>query len=190
MKPPHPWGTKRPSLEQYYYECYNLPQVDIVDLNEDPIETITENGIQTKSGHTEFDVIVLATGFDAVTGSLGQMNICGTDGDTISQHWNDGLKTAVGISMHNFPNMFFLYGPQAPTAFSNGPSTVQFQAQWIADTIKDLRAKGIDRFEATAESEEEWHKEMQQKWDITLFPQAKSWYQGSNIPGKRVEPLN
>ncbi|KAI9717699.1 MAG: hypothetical protein M1828_007102 [Chrysothrix sp. TS-e1954] len=191
-KPPHPWGTKRPSLEQYYYEIYNLPHVDLVDLSEDPIEEITETGIKNKSGkQTEFDVIALATGFDAVTGSLAQLDIrAPASNQTIADHWKEGLKTSMGISINGFPNMFFLYGPQAPTAFSNGPSCVQIQAQWIAKTIKQLNEQGVDRLEATEAHEKEWTDKTHHAWDITLFPQAKSWYQGANIPGRKVEPLN
>ncbi|KAI9671786.1 MAG: hypothetical protein M1831_003314 [Alyxoria varia] len=188
--PPHPWGTKRPSLEQYYFDIFNLPQVDVVDVNEDPIEEITATGIRSKTGHQEFDVIVLATGFDAVTGSLAQLDIRGTDGQTISEHWSKGLRTAMGIAIQNYPNMFFLYGPQAPTALSNGPSTLQIQAEWIEKTMKSLLKDNITRFEAKEDTELDWTKKVHEKWNVTLFPRAKSWYQGSNIPGKRVEPLN
>ena len=189
--PPHPWGTKRPSLEQYYYECFNLDQVDVVSIEEDPIETVTESGIKLKSGdYRDFDVIVLATGFDAVTGSLAQLDIRGTDGRNIKEHWSDGLTTTIGIALNKFPNMFFLYGPQAPTAFSNGPSCVQFQAQFLDKAFQEMQKKNITRFEAKESAEKDWTKRVHDAWYITLFPQAKSWYQGSNIPGKKVEPLN
>lgn len=190
-EPPHPWGTKRPSLEQYYYEVFNHDHVDIISIEEDPLDQITENGIRTKSGDfREFDVIVLATGFDAVTGSLAQLDIRGTDGKTIKEHWSNGLKTAIGIALNKFPNLFFLYGPQAPTAFSNGPSCVQFQAQFLDKALERILSQGITRFEAKESTEKDWTEKTHEAWDITLFPQAKSWYQGSNIPGKRVEPLN
>ncbi|KAL9052213.1 MAG: hypothetical protein Q9162_005538 [Coniocarpon cinnabarinum] len=189
--PPHPWGTKRPSLEQYYYECFNYNHVDILSIEDDPIAEITETGIRTASGDVrDFDVIVLATGFDAVTGSLAQLDIHGTDGSTIASHWRPQLKTALGIALHNFPNMFFLYGPQAPTAFSNGPSCVQFQAQFLEKAFAAILEKGITRFEAKEELEDEWTDRTHKVWDATLFPKAKSWYQGANIPGKKVEPLN
>jgi cation diffusion facilitator CzcD-associated flavoprotein CzcO len=188
--PPHPWGTKRPSLEQSYYEVYNLPNVDLIDLEENPIEEFTATGIRTRDGLQEFDLIILATGFDALTGSLGQLDIRGTDGNTIAEHWQNGLRTSIGISIHGFPNMFFLYGPQAPTAFSNGPSCTQIQARWIDSTISDLAARKITRLEATEDAEDRWSKLVNQTWDATLFPNAKSWYNGSNIPGKRIEPLS
>lgn len=188
--PPHPWGTKRPSLEQRFYEVVDQPHIKIIDVNESPIEEVTATGIRTKEGLTEVDVIILATGFDSVTGSLAQLNIVGTDGGTIADHWKDGTRTAMGIAMPTFPNMFFLYGPQAPTAFSSGPSCTQFQAEWVEETFKIIKEKGITRLEATQESEDDWCKRMNEEWDATLFPMAKSWYQGANIPGRKVEPLN
>ncbi|KAF7913051.1 uncharacterized protein EAF01_002072 [Botrytis porri] len=188
--PPHPWGTKRPSLEQNIYEVFSLPHIDIIDVNESPILEVSEKGIKTKEGEVEFDVLILATGFDSCTGSLAQLNIQGIDGTTIAQKWKDGTRTAMGIAMNNFPNMFFLYGPQAPTAFSNGPSCTQFQAEYLADTIKGLNEKNLTYFEAKSEAEEDWNRRMSEAWNKSLFPLAKSWYQGANIPGRRVEPLN
>jgi cation diffusion facilitator CzcD-associated flavoprotein CzcO len=187
---PHPWGTKRPSLEQNFYEAVDMPHVKIIDVNENPIEEVTATGLKTKQGLVEVDVIVLATGFDSVTGSLSQLNIQGVDGGTIADHWKDGTRTSMGIAMPNFPNMFFCYGPQAPTAFSSGPSCTQFQAEWVEALFKLIKEKDITRIEATEESENDWGKRMNEKWNASLFPMAKSWYQGANIPGRKVEPLN
>jgi cation diffusion facilitator CzcD-associated flavoprotein CzcO len=189
--PPHPWGTKRPSLEQRFYEVVDQPHVKLINVNESPITGVEATGIVTeKEGLVEVDVIVLATGFDSVTGSLAQLNIQNTKGETIADHWKNGTKTSMGIAMTGFPNLFFLYGPAAPTAFSNGPSCTQFQAEWIEKTFKLIKEQGVKRIEATQESEDDWSKRMQAEWDATLFPLAKSWYQGSNVPGKKVEPLN
>jgi hypothetical protein len=191
MEPPHPFGTKRPSLEQNYYECFNLPQVDVLNVENDPIDRLTETGIRLKSGdEREFDIIVLATGFDAVTGSLAQLDFRNHKNESISDHWQSGLRTSLGISLAGFPNMFFLYGPQAPTAFSNGPTTVQVQAKFLDKVFQDIVKKDIKRLDALDEWEKEWTEEVHKEWDGKLFKQAKSWYQGSNIPGKRVEPLN
>lgn len=166
-EPPHPWGTKRPSLEQYYYECFNADNVDVVSVEDDPIARVTETGIELRSGDTrEFDVIALATGFDAVTGSLAQLDIRGTDGTSIADKWAPGLSTAMGIALHGFPNMFFLYGPQAPTAFSNGPSCTQFQAEFVDEAMKRIQADGITKFEATQAAEDDWCKQMQEKWYV------------------------
>lgn len=189
-KAPHPWGTKRPSLEQRFYEVVDQPHVKIIDVNAHPVQEVTEKGIVTDLGEVELDVIILATGFDSVTGSLAQLNIQGINGGTIADHWKDGLKTSMGIAMPEFPNMFFLYGPQAPTAFSNGPSCTQFQAEFLAKFFEQIQKEKIVRVEATKEQEDEWTERMHKEWDATLFPQAKSWYQGANIPGRKVEPLN
>lgn len=101
-------------------------------------------------------MLILATGFDSVTGSLAQLNIRGSDDKTIAQHWDDGLRTNMGITLNGYPNMFFLYGPQAPTAFANGPSCDQFQAEWIEKVVKSCMDEGITRFEATKEAEDKW----------------------------------
>lgn len=189
-KAPHPWGTKRPSLEQHFYETIDQDHVDIIDVNEHPVIEVTEKGIKTDLGEVELDVIILATGFDSVTGSLAQLNIQGVSGGTIADHWKDGCKTSMGIAMPDFPNMFFLYGPQAPTAFSNGPSCTQFQAEFLEKFFEKVKEEKIDRIEATEEYEKDWCERMHLHWNKSLFPLAKSWYQGANIPGRKVEPLN
>jgi cation diffusion facilitator CzcD-associated flavoprotein CzcO len=165
-------------LEQNYYEMFNLPHVDLIDLNSEPIVEFTETGIRTKHGLSEFDLIVLATGFDSVTGPLAQLDIRNTKGQTIAEHWEDGLKTAIGIALAGFPNMFYLYGPQAPTAFSNGPTHTELQTSWIEKVIGDLTQKGITRFEAKPEKEAEWTKLTRDLWYSTLYHRAKGWYQG------------
>lgn len=143
-----------------------------------------------------------------MTGSLAQLNIRNVHDETIADHWKDGTRTSMGIAIPGFPNMFFLYGPQAPTAFSNGPSCTQFQAEFVEEMMKKVLADGITRIDATEEAEEDWCRRMyvffphkkqtfsltiffrNEKWNATLFPLAKSWYQGANIPGRKVEPLN
>ncbi|KAH0845740.1 Cyclopentanone 1,2-monooxygenase [Fonsecaea pedrosoi] len=189
-KPPHPFGTKRNSLEQRFYEVVDQDHIDIVDVKENPVLEVTETGIRTPKGHVEYDVIILATGFDSVTGSLAQMDIHSTDGGTVADHWKDGLRTAMGIALAGFPNMFFLYGPQSPTAFANGPSNNQFQAEWVDKVLTMCREEGITRIEATREAEDEWSKKANELWYKTLYPKANGWYNGANIPGKRVEPMN
>lgn len=122
---PHPFGTKRPALEQEYFEVYNQPNVTLVDVNENPIIEITPKGVKTRDGaEHELDILALATGFDAVTGSITQIDIRGTDGVLIRDKWAKGVSTYLGMMTTNFPNMFFPYGPQAPTAFCNGPTCV------------------------------------------------------------------
>ncbi|EEB93725.1 hypothetical protein MPER_07582 [Moniliophthora perniciosa FA553] len=189
--PPHPFGTKRPSLEQRYFEVFNQPNVTLVDVNESPIDTLTEKGIKTKDGaEYELDILLLATGYDMVTGGIARIDIKGTDGVLIGDKWNDGVYTYLGMMTANYPNMFFIHGPQAPTAFCNGPNCNEIQGQWITNLIKHAKSKGITRVAPTRKAEEEWRTLVHDLSDLGLWGKAKSWYMGANIPGKKVEPLN
>jgi len=191
LEPPHHFGTKRPSLEQNFYEAMDRPENTIVDLKKTPIIEVTETGIKTADGQLrEFDVIALATGFDAVTGSMKNMGLKDLEGKDVGEHWKNGTVTYLGMSCAGYPNMFFLYGPQGPTAFSNGPTAVELQGDWIIDAILKLRAEGINYVEATAQSEEQWAKQVKELNDKSLFPFTNSWYMGANIPGKPREQLN
>lgn len=187
--PPHPYGTKRVSLEQDYFEQFNRENVDIVDLNSDSIETFTERGIKTKYGQHEFDVICLATGFDSVTGGLTQIDIRGVDGTTIKEKWADGVWTHLGMTTANFPNMFFIYGPQAPTAFATGPSCAEAQGDWIGKTLVHMRENEIDTIEPTRQAEADWKQHVNESAQEGLFAETQSWYFGDNIPGKAREVL-
>jgi len=190
MEPPHPFGVKRPSLEQWYYDMFNQANVNLVDLNETPIQNFNHKGIITTDKEYEFDIIILATGFDAVTGGLTNIDIRNTNGKNFKQVWTEGVRTYLGVATSGFPNLFFGYGPQSPCAFCNGPSSAEYQGELIVNLLKHMRDKGFNRIEATPDAQEDWHKLICDFWESTLFPQAKSWYQGSNIPGKKVEPLN
>jgi cyclohexanone monooxygenase len=190
-EPPYPFGTKRPSLEQGYFEIFNQNNVELVDIrNDEPIEAVTETGLATSRKHYEFDVLVLATGFDAVSGGLTGIDIRGRHGGTLKEHWRDGLKTHLGVASAGFPNLLFLYGPQSPSGFCNGPSCAEGQGQWIVEFIKYLRGKNIDRVETTGVAERQWGQLVQELADMSLFPRAESWYMGANIPGKKREMLN
>lgn len=160
---PHPWGTKRPSLEQCFYEVVDRDNVDVVDINENPIQDVKAQGLMTPKGMNDIDVLILATGFDSVTGSLAQLDIRDVNGKNVAEHWKNGTKTSMGIALPGFPNMFFLYGPQAPTAFSNGPSCTQFQAEFVEEAFKKILAENIQRFEAKQEAEDDWCKRMNEK---------------------------
>jgi cyclohexanone monooxygenase len=122
LKPLHPFGVKRPSLEQHYYEAYNQPNVHIVDLLESPIERVTPTGVKTKDGEAELDILVLATGFDSVTGGLTSIDIRGTNGQTLREKWSSGSRAHLGMASAHFPNLLYIYGPQSPSAFCNGPT--------------------------------------------------------------------
>ncbi len=188
--PPHPFGVKRPSLEQWYYDAFNQDNVGLVDVKETPIERITSKGIQTSAGEQEFDIIVFATGFDAVTGGLTQIDIRGTRGQTLKQKWAEGVKTQLGVASVGFPNMLFLYGPQSPSGFCNGPTCAEIQGEWIVQCLQTLRDKNLQRIETTAEAEQTWTDHVAEITDMTLFPLADSWYMGANIPGKTRQLLN
>ena len=189
MKPPHPFGVKRPSLEQDFYECFNRDNVDLVDIKETPIEGFTETGLRTSSSDHEFDIIVMATGFDAVSGGLTQMSVMGVKGQTLREKWHEGIRAHLGMACSDFPNMIFVYGPQSPSAFCNGPTCAELQGEWVVQFIDDMRQRGVARVEATSEAEESWRENAMEIAGGTLFSKAQSWYMGANIPGKPSELL-
>ena len=189
--PIHPFGVKRPSLEQNYYDVYNQDNVHLVDVNETAIEAITERGIRTADGvEHEFDVIVLATGFDSVSGGLTRMDIRSTDGELLRDKWASGIRTHLGIATAGFPNMLFLYGPQSPSGFCNGPTCAEIQGEMVVETVDHLLHSGRPRFEATPDAEAGWTDHVAELVAPTLFGKAKSWYMGANIPGKPIQSLN
>ena len=190
MEPPHPFGVKRPSLEQWYFDVFNQPNVSLVDVREDPIEEILPHGVRTANGLHELDILVLATGFDAVTGGLMQIDIQGTRGQTLKQKWTNGARTYLGMATSGFPNMLFLYGPQSPSGFCNGPTCAELQGDWVKDFLVHLRGSGKTRLEATDKAEAEWTALIDDIASMTLFPKADSWYMGANIPGKPRQLLN
>jgi cyclohexanone monooxygenase len=187
---PHPFGAKRPSLEQWYYEVFNQDNVALVDVREEPIVEITPTGVRTAQRHYDLDVLVLATGFDASTGGLTQIDIRGRSGRTISDAWCNGVQTHLGLGIPDFPNLFMLYGPQSPTAFCNGPTCAELQGDWVADCLGHLRERGLTRIEASAAAGASWTQHMAELAESTLLPQAESWYMGANIPGKPRQLLH
>ncbi|KAG9377591.1 hypothetical protein A1F94_011994 [Pyrenophora tritici-repentis] len=191
MKQPHAFGCKRISLEKDYFEIFNQPNVAVVDVSDKgtPIQGITENGIKTNDAEYQFDYIISATGYDAVTGGLSQIDIRGQSGESLSQHWKDGARTHLGLAVSGFPNMFFTYGPQAPTAFCNGPTCAELQGNWILQTMNHMRVKSIKKIVAQMESEDQWKKLVWDIADSSLLTSVDSWYMGTNIPGKPREPL-
>src|SRR5580698_5853165 len=188
-EPVHPFGTKRPSLEQNFFEIFNQPNVSLVDLRKTPIECVTSGGILTAAGEHDLDILVLATGFDAITGGLTSIEIRGAEGETLQEKWAKGVHTHLGMTSAGFPNLLFVYGPQSPNAFANGPTCAELQGEWIARMLNYLRQHRFARFEATVSAEEAWRAEVLDIADSTLFPRADSWYFGANVPGKRREML-
>ena len=135
-------------------------------------------------------MIVLATGFDAVSGGLTSIDIRGTRGQTLKQKWAAGTRTYLGLATAGFPNLLYLYGPQSPSGFCNGPSCAELQGDWVVRCLNDLREKNIGRIEATDAAETVWGQIVRSLADMTLFPRADSWYMGANVPGKPREMLN
>jgi len=191
LEPEHAFGTKRPSLEQNYYEMLDRPQNKVISLKNNPIVKIVENGIVTQDGKVhECDIIALATGFDSVNGGMKNMGLKDVEGVELSEKWKNGTYTYLGMAMSGFPNCFFLYGAQGPTAFSNGPTCVEVQGDWIVRAMKMMEDQKINYCEATHSAEKQWKEKVTELSDKTLFPQTKSWYMGDNIPGKVREQLN
>jgi cation diffusion facilitator CzcD-associated flavoprotein CzcO len=189
VKPMHPFGVKRPSLEQHYFEAYNQPNVRLVDLLESPIERVTPIGVKTRDREVELDILVLATGFDFLTGGLTSIDIRGTNGETLREEWSSGARAHLGLASAHFPNLLYIYGPQSPSAFCNGPTCAELQGDVVIACIEHMRSNKFRRIEATEEAEEAWRDHVAELVEATLFPRAQSWYLGANIPGKTREML-
>jgi cyclohexanone monooxygenase len=189
-EPPHPFGVKRPSLEQNYYDVFNQDNVTLVDLRETPIRAVVRDGVQTTDGVHELDVLVLATGFDAVTGGLTAIEMRGTSGQILREKWADGVAAHLGVATADFPNMLYLYGPQSPSGFCNGPTCAELQGDEIVDLLVHLRDHGFTRVETRPEADQAWREHVDEVAEATLFPRADSWYMGANIPGKPRQLLN
>jgi len=190
----HWFGTKRPSLEQDYYEMIDRDNVTVLNLKATPIVRFTETGVLTGSDdgeqkHHDFDIIILATGYDSVTGSLTDMGLIGTDGIPLREKWSKGTYTHLGLTIPKMPNMFMVYSPQAPTSLSNGPPIIEIQVDWICDAIAKMKEEGVKYIDAKWENAEEWREEIQKMNEQTLYPESESWYMGANIPGKPREQL-
>ena len=190
LEPLHPFGAKRPALEQGYYECFNQPNVELVELKQTPIEAITPDGVRLQGREIKLDILVLATGFDGSSGGLTRIDMRGVDGVCIEDAWRQGVRSWLGISVPRFPNMMMLYGPQSPTAFWNGPTSAEVQGDWVVELLCWLRANNLTRIEANRAAAENWNNHMDELAASTLLPQAESWYMGANIPGKPKQLLH
>jgi cation diffusion facilitator CzcD-associated flavoprotein CzcO len=176
--------AKRPLCDTGYYDVYNRPNVSLVHIGETPIARITANGILTEDGaEHELDMIVFATGFDAVDGNYKRMDLRGRDGIAMSEHWREGPTSYMSVATANFPNMFMVLGPHGP--FTNLPPTIEAEVEWISDTIGYMENNGIATIEPEPQSEVDWIATCQEIADMTLFPKAESWIFGANIPGKK-----
>lgn len=181
----HGFGSRRVPMETNYYEAYNRPNVTLVDVNETPIERITPNGIQTSDQERAFDIIVYATGFDAITGAFDRIDFSGIGGQKLADKWQHGPVTYLGVSVAGFPNLFTLAGPQGASVSSNFPPNIEFAVNWTTALIKELRARGGQRIETTQAAEAMWTDEIKSGYEGSLLATAKSWFTGynSNVQG-------
>jgi cation diffusion facilitator CzcD-associated flavoprotein CzcO len=181
----HPYAAKRPPIDTDYFETYNRPNVTLVDLRAAAIERITPSGVCTTQDEYPLDIIVFATGFDAMTGPMLRMDIRGRGGVVLKDVWEAGPRNYLGLQVAGFPNLFTITGPGSPSVLCNMPVAIEQHADWIADCIEHMREKGLERIEARPESMDKWVAEVNEAARKTVLPMAKhSWYLGANIPGK------
>ena len=180
----HPFSSKRALIDTNYFETYNRDNVTLVDIRHSPIQEITPTGIKTEDGEYELDIIVFATGFDAMTGAYNRIDIRGKGGEALKDKWVAGPKTYLGLSSAGFPNMFMITGPGSPSVLSNMPVSIEQHVEWISQTLDNLRERGVDVIEADADAETAWVAHVNELAEQTLYMLADSWYLGANIPGK------
>jgi cyclohexanone monooxygenase len=180
----YPFGTKRVCLDSGYYETFNRPNVDLVDLRATPIEAIVPEGVRTTDRLVELDALVFATGFDAMTGALLAPDLVGRDGLTLREAWAEGPRTYLGLATAGFPNLFMVTGPGSPSVLTNMLVSIEQHVEWIADCIAHLLAEGLAEIEVEPEAQDAWVEHVDLLASFTLFPQADSWYMGANVPGK------
>ena len=180
----HPIGTKRICVDDLYYQTFNRPNVRLVDIKATPIEAITERGVRTTGEEFAFDSLILATGFDAMTGPMLRIDITGRDGQRLADAWAAGPRTYLGLMIAGFPNLFTITGPGSPSVLTNMIVSIEQHVDWIADCLVMLRAKGIASMEADLAAQDAWVEHVNEVAHRTLFPQANSWYMGANVPGK------
>jgi cation diffusion facilitator CzcD-associated flavoprotein CzcO len=181
----HPYASKRPPIDTDYFETFNRDNVELVDVRASPIERITPRGIRTRDAEYPLDIIVFATGFDGMTGSLLRIDIRGRDGLTLKKAWAAGPRNYLGLQVAGFPNLFTVTGPGSPSVLCNMPVAIEQHVEWITACIDHMRRHGLRRIEPTAEAVDSWVAQVNAAAEATLLPQARhSWYLGANIPGK------
>jgi cyclohexanone monooxygenase len=180
----HPIGSKRICVDTEYYATFNRPNVTLIDIRSGGIEEILPSGVRTGDKDYETDALVLATGFDAMTGSVAKIDIRGRGGRTLNQKWAEGPKTYLGLMSEGFPNLFIITGPGSPSVLSNMIVSIEQHVDWITDCLAWMRGQGFETLEPTREAEDKWVAHVNEVAQQTLYPQANSWYMGANIPGK------
>ncbi|OMC11996.1 NAD(P)/FAD-dependent oxidoreductase [Mycobacterium sp. SP-6446] len=180
----HPIGTKRICTDSNYFQTFNRTNVSLVSVRATPIESVDATGINTTEARYDVDMIVLATGFDAMTGALGKIDIVGRGGTALRDDWAHGPRTYLGLGVDGFPNLFLISGPGAPAVLANMVLHAEAQVNWIAEAITYLDNHDYAAIEATVDSVDGWVAECSRRAETTLFTKANSWYMGANVPGK------
>ena len=184
LAPTNTIACKRPCLDTHYYETFNSEHVNLVDISEGGIEEITVTGLRAAGQDFDFDALVFATGFDAMTGALLNMNITGKGGHTLAEAWSAGPRTYLGLGVPEFPNLFTVTGPGSPSVLTNMIMAIEQHVEWIRDCLVTMRQQGLSTIEATATAADNWVDHVNSVADQTLYPTCNSWYLGANIPGK------
>ena len=177
-------GCKRLCVDTGYYDTFNKDHVHLVDIRKSPITRITPKGVQTVDEEYDVDIIVFATGFDAMTGALLSVDIKGRDGLPLRDAWAAGPRTYLGLNMVGFPNLFTITGPGSPSVLTNMMVSIQQHVDWIGDCINYLRDNNLAAIEAEQPAQDEWVEFVNNMANLTLFPSCNSWYLGANVPGK------
>ncbi|MCK0174891.1 NAD(P)/FAD-dependent oxidoreductase [Mycolicibacterium sp. F2034L] len=188
LVPSHPFACKRPIIDQGYYETFNRDNVTLVDLRRGAIRSVTPTGVSTEQGEHDLDVIVYATGFDAMTGALTRIDVRGRDGTLLRDVWADqGPVAYLGIAVAGFPNLFTIQGPGSPSAATNFVAALEQHVEWIGDCLAHLRAHGHRMIEALPGPQDDWvdHTTALVAPTVLVHPTCKSWYNGANVPGKK-----
>lgn len=180
----HPIGTKRICTDTNYFQTFNRTNVELVSVRKTPIESVDATGINTSEAHYDIDALVLATGFDAMTGTLAKIDIVGRGGEKLVDDWADGPRTYLGLGTDGFPNLFLVSGPGAPAVLANMVLHAEAHVNWIADAIAYLDQNSYAAIEPTADAVDSWIADCAQRAEATLFTKANSWYMGANVPGK------
>jgi cyclohexanone monooxygenase len=180
----YPIGTKRICIDSGYFQTFNRDNVDLVDINATPIERITSAGLATSAAAFDFDAIVFATGFDAMTGTLFKIDIQGRGGATLRDKWRAGPRTYLGLMTESFPNLFMITGPGSPSVLTNMMVSIEQHVDWITESLSHMRAHDLETMEPFLEAQDDWVEHVNVVAHGTLFPKAASWYMGANIPGK------
>ena len=181
----HPIGTKRLCLDSNYFETYNKDNVSLIDISNNPIQKITENGLFTNNIEYSFDDLVFATGFDAMTGAVNAIEILNEEDESLRSKWLDGPKTYLGMMVSDFPNLFMITGPQSPGVKSQMILSIEQHVDFIHDLITHKKGNNYNQVNANSENQDEWVNHNNEVANATLYPLAHSWYNGDNIVGKK-----